>query len=274
MSLAKWMEDWQLPGLEIWEAPLYDGTTDAVYPFAWEEWMCRQVGQGYPPLLHVWRHPRAFVAGLRDRRLPMAQQALDRLRNEGWSVAVRPSGGAAVPLTAGIVNLSMILPNPGRSVNIHDDFKRLSGLIGRALLPWTEEARAGEISGAFCPGDYDLSVAGQKFCGIAQRRLAKAYIVSAFVIVEGSGDDLARQVRSFYEEAAGDLDTGYPQVELGTMGSLQELAGVRSTADFTDALLVAAAECFGGRILQVPPQVPADVIEEMTEKMKQRYDAD
>ncbi|MEC0209889.1 lipoate--protein ligase family protein, partial [Paenibacillus ehimensis] len=43
---------------------------DVLYPFALEELLCKHVGEGGAPLCHLWRHPRAFVMGLRDSRLP------------------------------------------------------------------------------------------------------------------------------------------------------------------------------------------------------------
>lgn len=43
-----------------------------LYAFALEELLCRAIGKAAPPILHIWRHPRAFVMGLRDSRLPKA----------------------------------------------------------------------------------------------------------------------------------------------------------------------------------------------------------
>ncbi|SEB26245.1 Biotin/lipoate A/B protein ligase family protein [Paenibacillus sp. 276b] len=171
--------------LQIWETPLLRHGSSVLEAFAWEEVMCRRVGEGQLPVAHIWRHPDAFVAGLRDRRLPQAVEAMERIRSQGTAVCVRPSGGAAVPLNPGVVNVSLILPNPGRAINIHDDFREMASLIAESLTPWSSQARTGEIEGAFCPGDYDVSVGGLKFCGIAQRRQAKAYIITAFIIVEG-----------------------------------------------------------------------------------------
>lgn len=81
--------------------------------------------------------------------------------------------------------MSLILPNPGHAINIHDDFRKMASIIAESLTPWSNQAQTGEVQGAFCPGDYDVSVGGLKFCGIAQRRQAKAYIITAFIIVEG-----------------------------------------------------------------------------------------
>ncbi|WP_238996616.1 lipoate--protein ligase family protein [Paenibacillus pinistramenti] len=259
----------------IVEAPLLQGE-DILDHFAREEYYCRLVGEGGPPLLHLWRHPQAMVLGLRDRRLPGAPAAMERLRSEGWSVCVRPSGGAAVVLHPGVVNVSIILPHAAGDLNIHRDFARMAGFIRGAVQPWSGAAAAGEIAGAFCPGDYDISIGGRKFCGIAQRRQLKAYILTAFVIVSGQGDEMAGLVRHFYEEASCGQQEGFPVVRGGTMASLQELAGVPSAEAFTASLKQTAMQRFGAA--EAAPEalarlaVPAGILEELKAGMRRKYD--
>lgn len=261
-------------GMLIYEAAYGQGEPgDINEPFAWEEYFCRKVGEGNHPIFHIWRHPKAVVLGHRDRRLPMAAQAMQELEKAGWSVCVRPSGGAAVVLDQGVVNVSVILPNHAGTLNIHDDFKMMASLIRQATHPWSSLAVAGEIEGAFCPGDYDISIGGRKFCGIAQRRQAKAYILTAFVIVEGSGDKRASLIRNFYEQASGGLPDGYPVVEQGTMGSLQELCGVPAAESYIGALKQAAEQRFGAAAVQEPMLVPEQAKRELIANMKRRYQA-
>ncbi|MFC9711634.1 biotin/lipoate A/B protein ligase family protein [Paenibacillus sp. NPDC056933] len=258
--------------LQIWETPLLRHGSSVLEAFAWEEVMCRRVGEGQLPVAHIWRHPDAFVAGLRDRRLPHAVEAMERIRDMGTAVCVRPSGGAAVPLNPGVVNVSLILPNPGRAINIHDDFREMASLIAESLTPWSSQAQTGEIEGAFCPGDYDVSVGGLKFCGIAQRRQAKAYIITAFIIVEGQGDQLAADVRKFYQDAAGGAGEGYPDVRPGTMASLQELAGVPSTAAYTASLVRTLRQRYPLAETNRVLTVEQEAVRLTAEQMKLRYD--
>jgi octanoyl-[GcvH]:protein N-octanoyltransferase len=258
--------------LQIWETPLLRPGSSVLEAFAWEEVMCRRVGEGQLPVAHIWRHPDAFVAGLRDRRLPQAVEAMERMRSQGTAVCVRPSGGAAVPLNPGVVNVSLILPNPGRAINIHDDFRVMASLIAESLTPWSSQARTGEIEGAFCPGDYDVSVGGLKFCGIAQRRQAKAYIITAFIIVEGQGDQLAADVRQFYQDAADGANEGFPDVRPGTMASLQELAGVPSAAAYTASLVRTLRQRFPLAETSRVLTVDQEAVRRTAEQMKLRYD--
>lgn len=206
---------------------------DVLNAFALDELLCRQTGAGGPAICHIWRHPGALVMGVRDSRLPGAAAASRTIRKLGYDVAVRHSGGAAVPLDPGVVNVSLIVPlssGPGQG-DFQPAFHRMAGLIEQALRGTGRQVRAGEIAGAFCPGAFDLSISGQKFCGIAQRRQSKALIVQAFIIAEGSGGNRADLVRAFYEEAAGDTPPElYPKVTRESTASLQELTSLGALA--------------------------------------------
>lgn len=254
---------------------------DILYPFALDELLCRTTGQGGPAICHIWRHQSAFVMGLRDSRLPAAESAQRWLKSQGRSVAVRNSGGAAVPLDLGVINISLIMPKESvQSFHFHQDFERMYHLIKLALEESGCQVDKGEIQGAFCPGDFDLSINGLKFCGIAQRRQTHAFIVQAFVIAEGSGQKRAELVRSFYELASvGSLTSDHPIVTGSSTASLEELTnlGPNTGRVFADALKriivseqsledVANAESALTMVMPSPEQ-----IQEMIHKLRIRY---
>jgi octanoyl-[GcvH]:protein N-octanoyltransferase len=199
-------------------------TGQALYPFAVDEILCKEVGSGHlPPVLHIWRHQNAFILGIRDRKLPHAERAIDWLESTGSRVGVRNSGGAAVPLDPGVVNLSLILPSPRGKVEIKQDFEIMYQLMRECLKPLVPPIEKGEIQGSFCPGDYDLSIDGRKFCGIAQRRQIRAFVIQAFVLVEGKGRERGKKAKQFYDLASGgDLNLDFPKVEPGKMAALSE----------------------------------------------------
>ena len=196
----------------------------AVDALAIDELLGRRVGEGAPPICHLWRHPRAFVLGAKDNRLPGALEAVRLLTDAGYEAIVRGSGGAAVPLDAGVVNVSLILPLEGtHAFGFRDDFARMADLVKRAMAGYGLTVRHGEVEGSYCPGEYDLHIDGFKFCGIAQRRQVKAIIVSAFVNVAGSGDERAARVRAFYDVAGVGAEPGaHPDVIAGRVTSLEE----------------------------------------------------
>jgi len=214
--------------------------SDVLYSFALDELLCRKTGQGGPAICHIWRHPRALVMGLRDSRLPGAADAEMSLQSEGWSTAVRNSGGAAVPLDLGVINISLIMPKKAvDSFHFHDDFEKMYGLIRYALEDTGCQVDKGEIKGAYCPGEFDLSINGFKFCGIAQRRQTHAFIVQAFIVADGLGQERANFVRSFYDKAAmGESCSDYPLVTAESTASLEQLTplGVGAGEAFVKAV--------------------------------------
>ncbi|TXK79334.1 biotin/lipoate A/B protein ligase family protein [Paenibacillus sp. N3.4] len=217
---------------------------EILYAFALEELLCRVIGKGAPPILHIWRHPRAFVMGLRDSRLPKAAHANAWLRGQGFETAVRNSGGAAVPLDSGVVNVSLLLPKEGGDMEHRKDFELMVTCIREVMNKMTSAIDQGEVMGSFCPGEFDLSVGGQKFCGIAQRRQQYAIAVQAFIIVEGQGESKAAIAKEFYSRAA-DLaaPNDYPHVASGSMASLAESLEIPLTAEaFIQNLLAVMCE--------------------------------
>lgn len=253
--------------------------TDALYAFALDELLCRHTGKGGPAVCHLWRHPRAFLMGLRDSRLPGAMDAQRWLESLQFATAVRNTGGAAVPLDRGIVNISLILPIRRQGcIHFHNDFEQMYSLIRYALRETGYKVDKGEISGAYCPGDFDLSIGGLKFCGIAQRRQAKAYIVQAFVIAEGSGRERSQLVRDFYERAgAGASKQDYPLVRDDRTASLNELISLGPDAAriFTENVKRVIRECQTEQGLSQTADTlylpePAEV-REMIEALRRRY---
>ncbi len=212
---------------------------DALFPFAVEDLICKQAGEARMPALHMWRHARAFIMGLRDRKLPFAAEAMAELRRKQYAVGVRHSGGAAVPLDDGVLNISLVLPKMPGDTNFHQDFARMAHLLELVLGRFGITFDIGEIKQSYCPGDYDLSVSGRKFCGIAQRRQLRAYVIQAFVIVEGEGAARGRVARAFYEQACRGLaDESAPDVKPEVMVSLSEIAGrALSVADMANTVI-------------------------------------
>lgn len=221
-------------------------TGDVLFPFAFDEVYGRRVGLGAEPVIHLWRHRKAFILGTRDQRLPYAAEAISTLTSKGCSVGIRNSGGAAVPLDAGVLNVSLIFPKDSGDLDFHADFQLMVHLLRETLLQINGRpvnVHQGQVDGAYCPGQFDLSIGGRKFAGIAQRRQIKAFIVQAFIVVEGSGAERAKMAAEFYQEASsGSRDLEYPVITRGSMGSLYETADVSSVELFVQGIKKAAAE--------------------------------
>lgn len=248
---------------------------DILFPFAYDELLCRKIGDGAVPFVHIWRHEKAIVLGLRDRRLPNVGQAMEWLRLHGYQVGVRNSGGAAVSLDPGIVNVSIVAPNPTGRLQFKEDFELMYALIRDSLAKLGLEAAKGEVRGSYCPGEYDVSVNGRKVCGISQRRQTKAFIVNAFVSAEGHAYRRAELIRSFYEVAAGtNPHPDVPAIEPSTMATLAELGGEGATVKTFVQAVIETLKSWGGTEGRHPDKPSMRELEEMAASLRSRYDTD
>lgn len=195
--------------------------------FAMDDTLCHAVGQGMStPAIRTWVHDDAVVLGIQDHRLPYIMDGMQHLEANGFTPIVRNSGGLAVVLDSGVLNISIIL-NEEIPLSINAAFEVMVDLI-RSLFPSiASRIEAYEIVGSYCPGSYDLSIDGKKFAGISQRRMKNGIAVQIYLCVEGSGSARAELIKGFYTEGLRGEDTKftYPNVDPYVMASLAELTG-------------------------------------------------
>lgn len=200
--------------------------------FATDDTLCEAVGAGESPwTIRTWVHDASVVLGIQDHRLPHIQDAMLYLQQNGYTPIVRNSGGLAVVLDSGILNISLIMAEEDTRVSIDDGYEVMVELI-RLLFPEAAtRIQAYEIVGSYCPGSYDLSIDGKKFAGISQRRMRQGIAVQIYLCIEGSGSERAALIRDFYTEGLQGEDTKftYPVVTPHVMASLSELLQLELT---------------------------------------------
>lgn len=200
--------------------------------FATDDTLCEAVGAGESPwTIRTWVHDASVVLGIQDHRLPHIQDAMVYLQQNGYTPIVRNSGGLAVVLDSGILNISLIMAEEDTRVSIDDGYEAMVELI-RLLFPEAAtRIQAYEIVGSYCPGSYDLSIDGKKFAGISQRRMRQGIAVQIYLCIEGSGSERAALIRDFYTEGLQGEDTKftYPVVTPHVMASLSELLQLELT---------------------------------------------
>ncbi|GGJ83045.1 octanoyl-[GcvH]:protein N-octanoyltransferase [Lentibacillus kapialis] len=184
------------------------------------------------PAVRLWVHPDTVVLGIPDSRLPYLEEGVRRLAERGYYSVVRNSGGLAVALDAGVLNISLVLPDM-RKISIYDCYEAMVSFIRFILRDLTDEIEAYEITGSYCPGDFDLSIDGKKFAGISQRRVRDGAAIQIYLDVEGEGRERAELLREFYDVAKKDEETrfDYPDIDPAVMASLSELLGMALTVD-------------------------------------------
>lgn len=197
----------------------------ALYSFAMDDTLCTSVRLRHSPaVMRGWVHHNNVVLGNVDYKLSGIREGLAYLKEKGYLPIVRNSGGAAVVLDAGVWNLSLILPAEDAFADIHAGYRTMAEFIRLMLEPYGVRVETGEVAGSYCPGDFDVSIDGRKFGGLAQRRRRGAVAVQAFLLADGSGSARAELVRGFYDKAACPNDT-FPFVRPETVASLSELIG-------------------------------------------------
>lgn len=210
----------------FWDQSLSGKSRSALESFAADDLLCHLVGQGLSPAtVRTWVHDQTVVLGIQDHRLPFVEEAQDFLRTQGYIPIVRNSGGLAVVLDEGVLNISIVLSEQAQSVDISAGYDVMLTFI-RLLFPEAEgKIEAYEIVGSYCPGSYDLSIDGKKFAGISQRRLRQGIAVQIYLCVEGSGSERAELIRQFYEIGVQGEETkfSYPVIKPEVMASLNEL---------------------------------------------------
>lgn len=180
-----------------------------------DEHLAAERGQ---PVARFYVVRRGLALGPRDQRLPGAAAAAARLLAAGVEVVARPSGGLAVGLTDGVLNLTLGWP-AAMAPSLEDAFAELSGCIRRLLEQFGLRAEEGEVRGGFCPGSTDLAVGGRKIAGLAQRRRRQSVFAHAFLWVREPHP--LPIVEAFYRLAGGET----PELSRDAMVSLAELIG-------------------------------------------------
>jgi octanoyl-[GcvH]:protein N-octanoyltransferase len=130
------------------------------------------VANGAPPTYRLWVNRQSIAISRQDTRLPEFADAAAAMAAAGWPVLVRETGGSAVALDPGILNLSMVLPRslladqPGTSLELV--YSLLCQPIRQALSTLNIHSAFDSVPGAFCDGRFNLVVNGKKIAGTAQ----------------------------------------------------------------------------------------------------------
>ncbi|MCL1631317.1 lipoate--protein ligase family protein [Sporolactobacillus sp. CPB3-1] len=199
---------------------------DGRQSFATDDAICQSAGAGESPCTaRLWVHHKTVMLGIQDTKLPHLREGLDVLRQHDFHFIVRNSGGLAVVLDEGVLNLSLIFSEKDHLLTIDDGFQAMVDFIQTMLTPLGIMFEYGEITRSYCPGRYDLSCGGRKFAGISQRRLRQGVAVQIYLCVSGSGSGRARMIREFYRHGLQGEHTAfvYPDIDPNVMASLEEI---------------------------------------------------
>lgn len=225
--------------------------------FAMDDTLCHLVGQKMTnSTIRTWVHHDSVVLGIQDHRLPYIEQGMETLTSSGYDPIVRNSGGLAVVLDAGVLNISIVINEDKQPLSIDSAFEIMVALIRQLFPEIATKIEAYEIVGSYCPGSYDLSVDGKKFAGISQRRMKNGIAVQIYLCVEGSGSERAELIKRFYEDGLQGEKTKfeYPDIKPQVMASLQQLTGQNLTVFEVNERLRNLLSQWNGQLFELPLQ--------------------
>jgi len=157
------------------------------------------------PLAILWQSEPALVVSQTDRNLPQFAEAAHCAAAEGWPVSVRSTGGTAVALVPGVVNVGLIAPWRVARPSLEQGFELVCAPLIIALARFGVTASTGSAPQAFCDGRFNVLVGARKIAGTSQRHASQgtggALLIHAAVLVDANPASLTAVVTRFYERA-------------------------------------------------------------------------
>lgn len=117
----------------------------------------------------LWRSKPALVVPKSATHRENFEQACTLCEKQGWPVVVRSTGGELTPQSEGFINLSIALKTKKKELSIKDSYLIICNAIMQWLAEQNIDSSYSAIDGAFCDGDYNVVINGQKLVGTAQR---------------------------------------------------------------------------------------------------------
>lgn len=196
---------------ETWRLIL-DAPCEGRLNMARDEAILEAVGRGAQPptlRLYAWRVPTLSLGYAQ----PSADADLARLRQRGWDLVRRPSGGRAI-LHADEITYSVTFPesHPLAQGGVIESYRRLSAALIAALrllapdMPIQADQRHERalVPNAICfevPSDYEITAYGKKLIGSAQMRRYGGVLQHGALPLNGDVADICEAL-AFEDETA------------------------------------------------------------------------
>lgn len=121
------------------------------------------------PRLRFWKNSPCLVVGRQVSRWQGFDLAAKEMAAVGWPIVQRSTGGTIVPHYHGTLNISCIYPIHGGTRSFSKAYQMLCDPLLSAFRCLGVEADIGSVPGAYCDGDFNIRVNGQKLAGTAQQ---------------------------------------------------------------------------------------------------------
>ena len=245
-----------------WRLLTTDFPDNPPFNYALEQAIAEQVATGSEPAtLRLWQPGTCLALGRFDSRLPDFANAVESMKNEGYLILHRMSGGKAVWQDSGYLNFSVIAPRT--KLGVPEAYREYSEGLIRGFRSFGVETDFEHVEGAFCDGPYDLAMNGIKLVGTAQVQKKGFIIVHGTILIDCDVNDMVRIVSQFYELAG---DPSHLRAE--TMTSLVDAAAKPIAMDEAiEAFAAGYREHFGNMEISEISQVELDRAKELQSEL-------
>ena len=194
-------------------------------PIATDELFLRQPLTSNECILHIHSLENSAILGTPDTRVPYFKEALDSFYNNNLIPAVRNIGGLGIIADTGVISFSIIMKINPSTFSLNVGYNLMTEFIKAIFPEASSKIQAVEISNSYCPGDFDLSIDGKKFAGIAQRKVKENVVVSIYLSLFGNQQNRTRIMKEYYEAGLKDQEIKYkyPKIDISCMDTLENL---------------------------------------------------
>ncbi|MGX7070095.1 lipoate--protein ligase family protein [Gemella bergeri] len=202
-------------------------------PIATDEMFLRTKLYDNECILHIYTLPNSAIIGTPDTRIPFFYESLFTFYRNDMIPAVRNVGGLGIIADTGILNLSIIMTKPKENFSINEGYFLMTDFVKAIFPEGSKSIKAYEIKNSYCPGDFDLSINGKKFAGIAQRKIKNSVVISIYISLFGNQNRRADIMKEFYVIGIANqqINYNYPIIKPECMDTLENLLGISLTVE-------------------------------------------
>lgn len=156
-------------------------------------------------VLLLWRTTENTLVLPASNKWQNSDELEQQLRQLDWQILSRKTGGAPVPQTSGVINLSHIyLWQEQESYSILKAYNKLCDTLALFFASFGVKTEVHATEYSYCDGDYNLNINGKKVVGTAQRVLLKngggsIVLVQACILIDAVMEHLIEPVKLCYQ---------------------------------------------------------------------------
>ncbi|MGO3346690.1 MAG: lipoate--protein ligase family protein [Marinomonas sp.] len=155
--------------------------------------------------LLLWQAEDKTVVLPASKKWQANPELIAQLQDNGWGILPRRTGGAPVPQTSGVINLSHIYRCDGQSSDlIKQGYNDLCNALSLFFKQLHIDIGIHATPHSYCDGSYNINIQGKKIVGTAQRILTtqsqeKIVLVQACLLTDVVIEELIYPINLCYK---------------------------------------------------------------------------